>query len=203
MSETTLDVPFKGQRTYLQSANLWHAISPLLLRSDRSSEARLSVSFRRLLDRLPILIFPALDRPAPGVAVGDVVLTDEGRRELGYLREGDRPVGRRIADYEDGMRGDVQIDGTVARYVGSPAGMTSVEVIVAATKFLHQESVSAKVKWLATRLELPLRFDLTAQSTLEIRISHKTATLATMSDVIVDGSWCGKVAFNPMPVAPP
>ncbi len=195
MSETTLDVPFKGQRAYLQSANLWHAISPLLV--------RLSISFRRLLDRLPVLVFPAVDRPAPGVAVGDVLLSEEGRREIGYLKASDRPVSRRIADYEDGMRGGVQIEGAVAKYAGIPADMSPVEVVVAATKFLHQESISAKVKWLATRLELPLRFELSATSKLEIRISHKTATLATMSDVIVDGSWCGKVAFNPMPVASP
>lgn len=203
MSETTLDVPFKGRRDYLHSTNIWNAIASQFLNSGRPQTARLSVSFRRLIVRQPILSFPSLERPAAGVSAGDVVLVAGERRETGILKMSDLLVERRVDDYENGIRGDVTIEGDRASFAGKPDTMTAVEVIVAVIKFLHESAVSREVKWLATRLDLPLSLELNRSTKLDVAITHKTATLATMSDVIVDGSWCGKIAFNPMPVAAP
>lgn len=203
MSETTLDVPFKGRRDYLHSTSIWNAIASQFIHAGRPPATRLAVSFRRLIVRQPILSFPFRDRTLPGVSVGDVVLITGDARETGILKTSDLLVARRVEDYEDGIRGNVEIEGNRASFAGKPDTMTAVEVIVAVIKFLHERSVSRDVKWLATRLDLPLNLTLSATDKLDVAITHKTATLATMSDVFVDGSWCGKVAFNPMPVAPP
>jgi hypothetical protein len=201
MSELRLAVPFKGERPYVQSANIWDATCAHLSREGWRPQARLTLTFRQLIDRAPILHFPAPGRPGPGVAVGDVVLADDDRRETGYLSRSEERIGARIPDYENTIKSSVVIGSGGARLTGKSERMSAVEIVVAVTKFMHQDIVSRDVKWLATRLDLPLGFALTDSSLLEVRLVRQTDALATVSEVIVDGATLGRIAFNPTALA--
>ncbi|MEZ5922808.1 MAG: hypothetical protein R3D57_00315 [Hyphomicrobiaceae bacterium] len=201
MPEICLDVPFKGQRTYVHSTNTWDAVCAHLLAEGWRPEARLILTFRSLMDRRPVLHFPADLRSAGGTAVGDVVVVDEGRRETGYLGLSPQPIEARVPDYEDSIRTGVALGSEGARLTGQPTNMTAIEVVVAVTKFLHQDNVSRDVKWLATRLDLPIGFALSRASALEIRVARQTNALATVSDVVIDGTPQGRISFNPMALA--
>lgn len=201
MSEFRLDVPFKGERPYVQSANIWDAACAYLSREGWRPQARLTLTFRQLIACVPILCFPAHGRPATGAAVGDVVLVDDDRRATGYLARSDEPIKLRVADYESTIKSGVVIGPESAQFTGKPDRMSAIEIVVAVTKFMHQDIVSRDVKWLATRLDLPLGFGLSRDTALEIRLARRTDALATVSEVIVNGAIQGRIAFNPTALA--
>lgn len=194
-----LQVPFKGRRAYLQSADMWNAVLAALgAAGGVTPDTRIVMTFRRLLATAP-----RLDLPDPGQRLApaqpapvDVIVGTGPERRIGRLLATEQPVAERIDDTEDTVFAGCRIDGDTIHHTG-PGPSSVVETIVAATKRLHQRTVSADVKWLATRLDFAAGLAVPPAAALTVRITHRTAGLSTRSTVAVDGADIGTIQFGP------
>lgn len=175
---------------------MFDAIRPVLLDAGYSADSRLTMIFRRLTSFTPHFVMPAASSKA---AIGDVVVNGEGRT-VGVLEETDCKVPGRRPDHEADLFETLSVgEGWIEAQGPSP--LSPIEVAVAATKRLHQLQVSSSVKWLATRIELPISFDAKADDVLKILIIANRNGLATVSSVSVNGNALGTVAFNATPIS--
>ena len=192
-----LNVPFKGKRDYLQSGDLWDATVAALREAGGAAPGdRLSMRFRRLVSHAVCLMPFEGRRPAEMIA--DVVLRGGDGARTFLLAETEREVAERRDDHEATVLDRLEVDGDSGR-VSGPFAVSPIEAIVAATKGLHLASVDGSVKWLATRLDLPLGLALDGELLLEVRIRSRTDRQATVSEVLHGGELLGTIGFNPKP----
>lgn len=190
-----LDVPsLKGNRDYVSSTQMFDAIRPVLVTSGFSEADRLKMTFRRLTLKTPRFVMPARQSK---FAFGDVVVTGH-RMAIGTLEETESEITSRRPDYEAGITSLFTVgEGWISASGISP--LSAIEVVVAATKHLHHLQVSPSVKWLATRLDLPIGFDTWPADELKIQIMTNRNGTATSNSVSVNGTGVGTVSFNAVP----
>jgi hypothetical protein len=161
MFQCDLDIPFKGHRTYLQSANAWDSVAKSLLAGAEGlsefadSGTVLDLTFRSLIGEA-VSLHLSRERLKLAEAKAQLLITSPDKtKAFGALVPTGQSVESRIDDVENGMKPDVQIDGERAVYKGD-IPMSLSQVYVALIKFWHQANVDSDCKWLATRLQLPL-----------------------------------------------
>lgn len=193
----TLDIPcLKGSRDYVHSTQMFDAVRPLLLNAGAASEDRLTMIFRRLTGRLPRVVMPARRSP---YAFGDVVVTGS-QKIVATLEETDGTITGRRPDHEAELFASLIVgDGWIAA-PRAQFPLSPVEIAVAATKHLHHLQISSSVRWLATRLDLPMDFDATPDDDLRIEIASNRND-ATTNAVLVNGTRVGSITFNGLPRA--
>lgn len=155
-----LDIKFKGERNYLQSANVWDAVGAVCLERysgiEELATSQLDIVFKSLMhNKIELWIG---DAPAPKDAnmVAQIVLKlADGRKQVGLLRETESAVTERFEDIESQFKPHVDIEADGAIYSGAPHFSLS-QIYIAMIKFWHQAKVDNECKWLATRLQLPL-----------------------------------------------
>jgi len=155
-----LDIKFKGERDYLQSANVWDAVAQHCLEAftdvGNMNEAILDVVFKKIMHNKVELWLGKAPAPKDPNMVAQVVLKlTDGSKKIGLLRETEAIITERFEDVENQFKPDVQIDAEKAHYQGEPLISLS-QIYVAMIKFWHQAQVDNNCKWLATRLQLPL-----------------------------------------------
>ena len=191
-----LPVSFKGQRDYLQSADLWDAVVAILLGATPEEGWTIRMNFRSLAARTP-WIYP-LEGNKERPRFGDVVTLKEGESRKYLLCEGPEPVNQKVEDRE------VLIDPSVelmenAAVLTSDAPASPIEILVFMTKKLHLARVSNDVKWLATRLALPADLHAIVKPGVEVRLETRICHKATRSAVILNANRIGEIVFNAKP----
>lgn len=186
----TLDeLALKGPRTYLQSADLWTAVERRLGGEPR----RMSMTFRRLTDRIPQLV--PLGAAHGEVRFADLRVTDAGKPVDYALIETATAVERRSECPEARLLPSIEIEGMGARVL-SPEFATGLEALVAATKKLHLQQIDPSVKWVVGRLDLEMPFPAKVGSMISVGITHRLPRQTTVSAVAVEGRPVGTLMFN-------
>ncbi len=184
-----LDVPFKGERYYLQSANIWNDLAEKILgdssfpREFATPDCICDILFRKLITSRLSVTLSTVKPTVNDQVVGNVFIKNaQGQRLMGMLYETGQNVSERIDDPEDEMRPKVVLEESAASYRGEFL-LTVSEVAVAITKFLHQEQVDGDAKWLATRLTLPLAYVSEAAAANAASIQLRTLAADKSSSV--------------------
>jgi len=161
----TLTIPFKGDRPYLQSANVWDAVCDFILSDDftgtkefQKEDVMLDIVFKRLIHS-KVELYLSESRPlADKNMVAQIILTTKGKKRLfGLLRSTGLEETERLVDMENSFRQDVKINKTGSIYKKN-IQLSLSQIFVAMVKFWHQDVVDKDCKWLATRLQLPLLY---------------------------------------------
>lgn len=195
-SGMNLNLHFKGSRDYLHSTDLWNAVASALFTKSSACGWQMSINFRRVVSQAPRLVPLGADVLPDKFA--DLIVAKHGITHKFVLIETTDKITKRLEDKEKFIFHRTKIKNNCCVYHG-PTVATPIEVIVAMTKLYHIERVDRDISWLATRISLPVLFDLTANKVLEIHLKHRLSTLATKSSIICEGRVIGEITFNPRP----
>jgi hypothetical protein len=152
MLNANLDIPMRGERTYIHSTDLLHSLD-LLVKTRLSSEAWV----RRLVLRKPAIRQIEAHFEFQESAFGSFVLSD-GRDVLdGWLVETDRNMNvRRIAFDEERIAGSAIVTPGRAALLSAVAGYSSFEQAIVLLKILAAQVGTGH--WVFTMLDLDLPF---------------------------------------------
>lgn len=175
-----LDIEFKGDRTYLQSANVWDRVADFFLSVTEMDEhvdinnVVLDMIFRKRISKKVELYLTDGRPPKDERNVAQVVVDGlPTGRILGVLRETDVDETGRFEDIENSFREQVVLEENHSSYeTDGSLPISFSQMCVAMNKFWHLEKVDGDCKWLVTRMQLPLSC-LNAQPR-EIEISTET-----------------------------
>jgi hypothetical protein len=195
----SLDLPFRGDRDYLQGAAIYDAvIEATLAVFPDSTNAGGTIAFHRLLPTQPDLwlVGPQDDSPAPAAPATSFGLGGPYGRIRGWLLGSTRPVSRREAFDEEVIRAASELTGEKIALLRDP-GCTPIEAAVALTKFLHYAVLPMPGrKWLFTRLDFarPLRAsDLTGMA---VALRSNIHGRVTRSDLSSANGALGSIYFS-------
>lgn len=201
----TLTIPFKGDRPYLQSANVWDAVCDFIVSDDftgpkefQEEDVMLDIVFKRLIHS-KVELYLSESRPlADKNMVAQIILTTKGKKRLfGLLRSTGLEETERLVDTENSFRQDVKISKTGSIYKKN-IQLSLSQIFVAMIKFWHQDVVDKDCKWLATRLQLPLLYH---KAKPKLILTHTSIILkdglGSITDVGVDSvdDLAGRIYF--------
>jgi hypothetical protein len=200
MNAIPLTVPFKGNRTYIHSTDVYPAILNALAEGAEHSlgEFRdVDFMFRRICGH-QVQISKKL--PENETAIATFSFLREDKPEKWFVFERNEEVTERVKCPEAGIIETSQVDlearAIRAPYAAEPKG-TLIETIVALNKALHQSLFSdAGGKWLFTQIETarPLR-DIEPNE-VEIRLVQQFGLRLTKSEIRFDGAPEGHIFFS-------
>lgn len=161
----SLPVEFKGERSYLQSANVWDSLAAFLTGEDFSGDAKFSAAdavldivFKKMMTgKIEFCLAEGRPPKVEDMSAQIILTAADGSKMMGLIRETGAPETGRFDDIENSFKPDVSLEEDAAEYNGDMPVSTS-QMFVAIIKFWHQAKISNDVKWLATRLQLPLSF---------------------------------------------
>lgn len=198
ISPVDLDVPFKGNRTYLRGADIFESLMRIL-----HPHPPISLRFHKILDQ-PIELFAMAPTQRPNTVAAFFSFHDtDGRWNAAGIRprEG-ATVSRRERYDEDQVAALATVRG---EFLEMPAHETFsfIDRVVAANKILVTRCVPAvegrpPSPWLFTRLELsripgePKAFSLRFVGSLSDRLTH--------SAIVVDGEEIGAIFYSRIPL---
>lgn len=191
---TTLNIPFKGSRKYVHSTDLWNSVTACFYPAGPPADTRMLMNFRRLATNLPAVL--AVETSKREYAFADLLIESPNARKVFVLAETDQPVTGRVECPESWLVPHIVVD-TESASLGGQTGASPIEMIVATCKKLHLLSVDDSVKWLATRLNLPISLSIGKDDVIEVRLKRRLSSLATLSEVLVNSEKLGEIAFSP------
>lgn len=151
-----LDVPFKGQRDYLQGPDLFDAVQVELQRQDMLQGQRMVVAFRSFARRACGLEMGEVGAvPArPPQAVASVQVGEAAGRRLGWIVETDQPVTSRVPFPEEEIVAVSNLNGQSIR-LERRVPFRPAEIAVALTKHLHKTLFPAPGKrWIVSKIDM-------------------------------------------------
>ncbi len=194
-----LNIPFKGSRDYLQSSNIWDAVADEAIESGWAKPAaQLDLVVRRRIQNR-LAISDVTGQHSSMAPAAEAILSWPGGRRHLRLRETTGAVMERIEDPEEELRVRCRI-GADSCAADGPFPFSGSQVVVALTKFLHEARVDGSVKWLATRLALPLavRRSLPERVTVTMSAAMAAGTVASVALVMPSGEAAvdGRIFFH-------
>lgn len=195
MNEQHLELKFKGERDYLQGADIFN--QTLVWLGTRQSVLKdIDFTFHRLAARQLKVVNGAAPEGSEPVAV--CAFTSGKGREQVHLVETDQAVAGRYPYPEDDIVNEMEID--LAARKGVLRGETAysdIEVWVAMTKALHYKTFPhLEGKWLFVRGRFPqfARHSPAKERTLVIASSFNDKL--TRSEALLDGVKVGDIYFS-------
>lgn len=178
----SLDIPFKGNRDYLHSTDVFASLTELA-RENISVDAWLdSLLFRRPLRKRICATFQFRDQASGTFRVRCGSLTMSG-----WLVETDKPIVRRVA-YDCGPLSSAMIfDARSLRLMHPVQDFTAIEVIVNMMQTLAYAAVPGHW-WLC---ELSLQRPLTAEYPIEVRVSREVGRQCILFEIIQQNAVIG------------
>ena len=200
-----IQVPFKGQRDYVQSADIYDACIPLLgkLTSlSRGGAFTTTFIFRSFLRSQMRLLLPdeqTQEQVLGGLSLfGEIFIKTKDTQRVAYMISEQRSITERKQDCEAELRKYLSLDGGSISCDMTNVNLTPMESAVALTKFLHLDTVNDEVKWIATRLNFSQTFYDIKCDELKVKIVKNSRGKVTNSDVACDGIVVGNIMFNAM-----
>lgn len=201
MTCTPIELPFRGQRTYLQGADLYNSVTSILFAGfPHMCEARLSVNYHALLLRQPDLLIGRGEMTAERLSPefrGEFIMGTGEDAVHALLMESDRPVPNRIECHENDLVSSALIDHEGRHAVlESPAFGTAAEVVVALNKKLHQTLLPhITAKWIFVRLVLTRPLPSEPPRHTKVRLLGVMGDRMTRSEVFINHQPVGSVYF--------
>lgn len=182
-----IDIAFKGERPYLQSADIFDAIV-----GRTGARRNLTLAFKRMLSH-PIEAVAAADVADPEACAARFRGEgDNGAFDLVIVEDLDKEVAARVPYDEPRVIADARIEGNaVSSRTGQ--GASAMERIVALNKHLIHTTVKPGKKLLFSRTsvsELPAR-----DAHLTVRLESRLATRLYRSSIHDAGKPVGEIVF--------
>jgi hypothetical protein len=194
-----LELPFRGERTYLHGTDLHQAIVAAL--GEDLPAGPVSITFHSLLNQLPDLVCSTESlrhlredptfRGEVRLGGGDTVLN-------AALMESTRPATERKICNENEVAAAAVVDET-AKSATLEAGQIGnlIERIVFLNKHLHLKLLPhLSPKWLFARLELTAPLPAEPPRQLSLVLKQVLGNRFTRSDILFDGQRFGSISFS-------
>ena len=200
MTRILMELPFRGQRTYLHGTDLYNAVTSVLVdQFPHLRGGRVAVNFHTLLQKQPDLLVGAGDLDAERARVeyrGEFVIGDGEQAGRALILESNREVTRRILCPEDRLMEKAQVDPATRRASMEPADATPIENLVALTKKLHLTVLpELSRKWLFVRLMLARPLPAERPRHMEVRLQGVMGDRMTRCGVWFDNELVGTIFF--------
>lgn len=195
-----LALAFKGGREYLHGTDIFNQINLLLVREMATKDAYVQhIAFRKLAKRSCYLVFDndnVYVRDANLIA--DVKLLSPTTRAsfVARILESNAPVTQRTLYDEDSIITAAILEDEHRRvFINSGSKYSTIEVIVAITKHLHNSLYAVEVgKWLFGQLDLEKALP-SIYSHIAIETKSLIGNRFTVNGIFVDGDHLGDIRF--------
>lgn len=189
---------FKGERDYLQGADIYQAVVEAIRSELREPVGGIRMAIRRFFARQPDLLWA--DSPElsarPGDAVVDYTVELPPRRPGGWLVESARPVECRLPFDEARIAMQCAFSDRTVEVMGE-LGFLPIEVVVAMTKQLHQRKLPAAAgRWIFTRIDLRRLLRQPDASALSVTLEENLHNRLTRSSIVAGGEAIGSIYFS-------
>jgi hypothetical protein len=194
-----LELPFRGERTYLHGTDLYQAITAAL--GSALPAGPVSLTFHSLLKNQPDLVCSAESlrhlREEPAFR-GELQLGSGAETVHAALMESARPVERRKACNEDEVAAAAVVDEAARSAVlRAPSIGTAIEQVVFLNKHLHLRLLPhLSTKWLFARLELAAPLPAEPPASLRIELKQVLGNRFTRCDIFRDDRKSGSISFS-------
>jgi hypothetical protein len=195
MMERQMELRFKGERDYLQGADIFNETVRWLIAKE-GEIMNIDFTFHKLASQQLKAIVGT--RPDGAKPVAECVFTSSGTRQRAYVVEIDQPVTDRYPYPEDEIVSLMEIDLAKRRGVLSgEARYSDIEIWVAMTKALHYKVFpDLKGKWLFVRGRFPQYANHGRATEHAVAIVASFNDKLTRSEVLVDGVKVGEIYFS-------
>ena len=193
-----LNIPFKGNRPYLNGASFFDEITKLVAEIESLKNFYLHrIIFRRFTDSICFLSLIRPQNSSKVVGEGDLVYADQNLKTHFWVVESEFKTLKREAYDEDRIINNSVIDlatKSIGLKIEEDLG-TGIEVIVALTKLLHNSLAPTKNgKWLFVQIELNKKLP-SFFSSIEVRIDSMIGSRFSQSLIILDDIRIGMIKF--------
>jgi len=193
-----LNLCFKGDRNYLQGADIYNFICEnipnFVIRNIRAP-------FRLIIHRFAhnqcdmLLSLPEEVVNKPDNFFAELIFSSSRGRISGWLVETERSVTCRNPYNEEKIEKLCIVTDQSIRIKGD-SGYSPIEVAVCMTKQLHYILYPSKDLWIFTRLELNRMFHPNDAHCMQILLKHNFKNLLTKSDISVKSEVIGRIYFS-------
>ena len=194
-----LDVPYRGEREYLQGGDIYRAIVDHLESKFNVDEiVSMKIKFNNF-SRSAIDFFYSEEGEEPeSTAPYNGLLWFEfknGRRFAGRLTESGRKVESRIEGYEPDILAATTVESDWAM-VPPSAGADTIEHVIFANKKLHNLHFPLKgAKWIVTGFNLTKILKRSLSKEMKIKIESNFANKITEASISIGGENFGSILF--------
>jgi len=200
MKAIPLTVPFKGERNYIHSTDVYVDILRGLEEHERipiDGITDVDFVFRRVCRQR---VQMTRDRQQDSDAVATFSFRYRGEPQQWQLYERDIPVSDRVPCHEADViaRSCIDAEGQViaAPYADGPRA-TLIETIVALNKALHLDVFSeARGKWLFTQVQSERALRDPRPEEIRIHLAKQFGLRLTKSEILFDGALFGHIFFS-------
>jgi len=201
LSNSALELSYKGERDYLHGTDMYEAVAALVRRELGTGALRLKLAMHRLLSTQPDLCWTEqrgeVDRPAGAAADFSAAAGDSTVR--GWLLASARPVTRRAPHDESRIAAACRVEGDAISVSRDP-GFLPIEVAVSMTKQLHGERLPVPHgRWMFTRLDLRRLLLPADAGSLSVVLEENLHGRLTRSGLRVAGHAVGAIYFSVLP----
>ena len=200
MTEThPLDLPFRGERTYLHGTDLHQAI--LAAVGERRPAGPVSITYHSLLRHQPDLVCSrdSLRELRDNPAFRGEIRFGTGTDVLhAALLESDRPVRARKPCNETEVVAAARLDAEDrSARLQQPQTGCPIEMLVFLNKHLHVRLLpELSPKWLFARLELTEALPAQPPQEVVVQLKQVLAGRFTRSELFLDGRRAGSISFS-------
>ena len=128
-----LPVEFKGERSYLQSANVWDSLAAFIMGEDFSGEAKFSAAdavldivFKKMMTgKIEFCLAEGRPPKIDDMSAQIILTAADGSKMMGLIRETGAPEMGRFDDIENSFKPDVSLEEDAAEYNGDMPVSTS------------------------------------------------------------------------------
>jgi len=200
MNAIPLSVPFKGNRTYIHSTDVYPAVLAALEEHSglpANELQKVDFVFRHICHQ-QIQMAPEL--PEDETAVATFSFTHKNLPAKWFVFERDEAIANRRECPEDSIietsTVNLETQSIKAPFAANPKG-TLIETIVALNKALHEKAFpDAKGKWLFTQIQTNSALPGITPEEIEIEIVRRFGLRLTKSEIRFDGQPGGHIFFS-------
>lgn len=196
----SLELPLKGVRQYVQSADFFDKIAELLIAYGISKDSMININFKKPLTSIPLLKFPLLEEEGHLLENEEVSIVFsvevDGKKQVGLALQTTEKPKKYIQDLEGIVFSKCILGENFVECDAKLQGLSPSEIIVAATKRYHRVKISENVKWVVKGWKTPLSLSLIKAENIKMNISTKQKLMYSLIKCDVDGVGYGQIYFG-------
>lgn len=195
MKTKMLDIPLKGERSYIQGPDLFNAAFETLSDEAGGAPIDFEIAFHKMALKQVELIWDTDEAPEECFALGMRSLA--GERARFWMREIETPLSERQPYLEEEIVAQMSFDETLTKArLDSPFPYSEMELWVSMIKALHQRRFAdADGKWVFVRAKLSAYARQDAVEALRVELAATLGTKLTRNAVYMGDRKIGDVFF--------
>lgn len=196
----TLDFCFKGNRNYINGTDIYCHISNLISKLYQEIDLKeLNMSIQKFSNKNNDITVsdPEENLVYPDGFTARFSINSSRGKISGFLTETNKEVSCRCAYNEDNIYKQCIVDNHHVNFNGETVYST-IEVVVAMTKYLHMQIFKdeCKGKWIFSKLEVNRLFNETDKENLSIELIKNIGYKLTKSQIISNDQVLGYIYFS-------